>query len=192
MRTSSIYSAFNARWISPEEVARTFVPIPQLNTLVKFQNSLLMGPRGCGKTTLLKMLTRSAQEVLQKERVSKDTQLQAFDTPEFEAIYVPSDVRWSYELRSLQSELAEDPVLAERVQRVSIAIALVTEALSVFEMLLRQRGYVGSDVPIQFVRHFGISNVVPTFSEIRLTLLSFGESIANAKVNGRSRRSGRS
>ena len=83
-------------------------------------------------------------------------------------------------------------MLAERVQRVSIAIASVTEALSVFEMLLRQRGYVGSDVPIQFVRHFGISNVVPTFSEIRLTLLSFGESIANAKVNGRSRRSGRS
>lgn len=182
MRTSSTYSAFNARWISPEEVARTFVPIPQLNSLVKFQNSLLMGPRGCGKTTLLKMLTRSAQEVWRVERVSKEPSLQAFDTPEFEAIYVPSDVRWSYELRSLKSELSDDPVLAERVQRASIAITSVTEATNVFEMLLRQCGQRLTDVPIQFLHHFDLRNIVPTFSEIRLALLSFGETITNAKV----------
>ena len=182
MRTSAIYSAFNARWISPEEVARTFVPIPHLNTLVKFQNSLLMGPRGCGKTTLLKMLTRSAQTVWQRDRVLKDPALAAFDSPEFEAIYVPSDVRWSYELKAVESELPEDSVLAERIQRASIAMTSVSEAVNVFEMLLRQCGQVSTNVPVELVRHLDLRNVVPTFPEIRLALLSFGETISQAKV----------
>src|SRR5437879_6869547 len=123
MKTASIYGAFNARWLDPEDVARSFVPTLPFKNLVRLQNSLLMGPRGCGKTTLLKMLTRRAQRVWQTERVPREPQWADYRGPDFEAIYIPSDVRWSAELDSVARELAESPVNAERVQRVSVAVS---------------------------------------------------------------------
>src|ERR1039458_2564544 len=109
MNTSSIYGAFNARWLSPEDVARAFVPTNHYRSLVKFQHSLLMGPRGCGKTTLLKMLTKPAQDYWHKERCRQEPELRrSFDRPDFVAIYIPSDVRWAFELRELDSYLSDD------------------------------------------------------------------------------------
>src|SRR5439155_18979670 len=101
MDTSSIYGAFNARWLTPEDIARAFVPTTPFKALVKVQHSLLMGPRGCGKTTLLKMLTRPAQTIWWRERVPLFPALAEYPTPDFEAIYIPSDIRWSYELGSI-------------------------------------------------------------------------------------------
>src|SRR5437867_922327 len=88
------YGAFNARWLSPEQVAATFVPVPQFRQLVHNTNSLLLGPRGCGKTTLLKMLTRRALNMWSASSRSKRFQ-GAFERPQYEAIYIPSDIRWS-------------------------------------------------------------------------------------------------
>ena len=116
MKTASIYGAFNARWLEPEDVARSFVPTIPFKSLVRLQNSLLMGPRGCGKTTLLKMLTRRAQRVWQVERASREPQWADYRRPDFEAIYIPSDVRWSVRiLNRLQNRemRAEWPVEAE-------------------------------------------------------------------------------
>ncbi len=118
MKASSGYSAFNARWLEPEEVARLFVPTLPFKSLVGIQNSLLMGPRGCGKTTLLlKMLTRRAQRVW-RERLPREPQWADYRGPDFEAVYVPSDVRWSFELSSISQELAASPTDAERMQRL--------------------------------------------------------------------------
>ena len=181
MRESSIYGAFNARWITPENVARFLIPTPHLNALVKFQNSLLMGPRGCGKTTLLKMLTRGAQEVWRKERVAADPELAKYELPDFEAIYIPSDVRWSYELRALGDEISDDPVLAERVQRASVAITSLIEAITLFEALLKDSKQAMTALAVQLIRHFDLEGIVPIFSDIRLALKSFSEGIRHAK-----------
>ena len=53
----TIFDAFNARYLSPVDVAATFVPSRESFKLLSEQNhSVLVGPRGSGKTTLLKML----------------------------------------------------------------------------------------------------------------------------------------
>src|SRR5687768_3296157 len=99
---STFHSEFNARWLSPEQVAVQFVPIPQFHRLLQPRHSLLLGPRGSGKTTLLKMVTRRALAVWRARTDSaRGTEP---SVPGFEAIYIPSDVRWSYELKELQSE----------------------------------------------------------------------------------------
>ena len=181
--TASQYSAFNARLLDPEDVARLFVPTPDLLALVKMQNCLLMGPRGCGKTTLLKMLTRRAQKVWVNERVPRDPELANYPTPDFEAIYVPSDIRWSYELRALDQDFTSDPMLMERVQRCMISFSSLSEACNVFEMLLNGEDFAAREAFLRIlIREFGLSHLVPTFSEVRLKCLGINQEIRNCIV----------
>lgn len=52
----TIFDAFNARYLSPVDVAATFIPSESFKLLSEQNHSVLVGPRGSGKTTLLKML----------------------------------------------------------------------------------------------------------------------------------------
>lgn len=177
INTSSIFGAFNARWLTPEDVARSFVPTTHFKALAKFQHSLLMGPRGCGKTTLLKMLTRPAQTVWARERVAVVPELAEYPSPEFEAIYLPSDVRWSYELRSVSAEFAEGAPLAEIVQRASVAISALSEATRAFQMILDDSERNPEPLLKAIITHFRLGPAVPSFREVRLKLLSWMEEI---------------
>jgi hypothetical protein len=182
MKTASIYGAFNARWLEPEDVARSFVPTAPFKSLVHLQNSLLMGPRGCGKTTLLKMLTRRAQHVWQSERLQNEPQWRHYPTPDFEAIYIPSDVRWSAELSAVSKELADFPIDAERVQRSSVALAAVIEATRVFQLILDEHDLDPTTVLKALIVHLGLGPTVPSFREIRLRLIQWIDEIHSRLV----------
>lgn len=182
MNPSSIYGAFNARWLSPEDVARSFVPTTHFKALVKFQHSLLMGPRGCGKTTLLKMLTRPAQTIWWRERVPRSAELAEYPTPDFEAIYVPSDVRWSYELEAIAKELSGTGPLPEIVQRASVGISSIMEATRSFESILQDSGSDSTPLLKAIIRHLQFGPTAPSFSEIRLKLLSWSEELHSLVV----------
>ena len=135
INTSSIFGAFNARWLTPEDVARSFVPTTHFKALAKFQHSLLMGPRGCGKTTLLKMLTRPAQTVSARERVAVVPELAEYPSPESKQ-FISIRCAVEYELRSVSAQFAEGGPLAEIVQRASVAISALSEATRAFQMIL--------------------------------------------------------
>lgn len=167
MNESGLYKAFNARWLSPEDVARKFVPIPQFSALLGQDNCVLAGPRGCGKTTLLKMLTRRAQNVWEQERTSSyDGALPI--KPSFEAIYVPSDVRWSYELRAIASDV-KDQSLGELCQRILVGSNALNCAIELFQRRLASAGDDSSDSEYHLARaiidNFGFQQRVPTLQE---------------------------
>jgi hypothetical protein len=180
--TTSQYSAFNARLLDPEDVARLFVPTPDFSALVKMQHCLLMGPRGCGKTTLLKMLTRRAQIVWKKERIPSEPDLASYPTPDFEAIYIPSDIRWSYELQTLAEDSFSNPLLQERVQRCMISFSSLSEACNVFESLLGNHIKAQAKFLSALIDNFEMSGVVPSFAEVRLKCLSVNQSIRRCLV----------
>jgi hypothetical protein len=177
MNTSSIYSAFNARWLTPEDIARAFVPTPHFKSLVKVQHSLLMGPRGCGKTTLLKMLTRPAQAIWLQERVPLSPKLTDYPSPDFEAIYVPSDIRWSLELGAIRLELKDHPTIAEIVQRASVGISAFVEATRVFQRILEDTARSSEKLLKGMIAHLELGPTVPAFAEVRMKLLSWAEEI---------------
>ena len=105
MENSSNYlGEFNARCLTPEEVAQRFVVIPQFYKLLNTAHSILLGPRGSGKTTLLKMLTTPALNLweIEQKKTSKNI---AYKRPDFEAIYIPSDIRWAYELTNIENDI---------------------------------------------------------------------------------------
>jgi hypothetical protein len=141
-----------------------------------------MGPRGCGKTTLLKMLTRRAQRVWQNERAPVEPAGFDYRRPEFEAIYIPSDIRWSAELLSVAKELADFPVDAERVQRASVAICSLVEATKAFEQIVIDGGTEPPDLLKAMIRHLELGPTFPSFREIRFKLLGWVENIQNGIV----------
>lgn len=161
----SLYGAFNARWITPSQVASSFVPTPQYTKLAQVRHSLLMGPRGCGKTTLLKMLTNEAQcawaELVQAEKRAP------LRPPAFVAVYVPSDIRWAYEL-----DTARAPQCTESCSRVSQHLltncTIATACLRTFAYLLGSGSAATQRLAITLIDQLGIRELVPTFSHLGL------------------------
>lgn len=183
MKAASTYGAFNARWLEPEDVARSFVPTPHFKSLVRLQHSLLMGPRGCGKTTLLKMLTRRAQAVWQNERLRNEEQWTEYRHPDFEAIYIPSDVRWNSELSSISANDAFSVPQAESLQRALVSIAAVIEAIRLFQNILDDASSDSTPLLKSLITHLSLGATVPSFPEIRLRLLGWAEELQSLYVS---------
>jgi energy-coupling factor transporter ATP-binding protein EcfA2 len=98
----ALFDTFNARNLSLEEVASTFIPNKQFEDLIENNHSLLMGPRGSGKTTLLKMLTPAAlkswntkKSKFYKEKIS------------FCGIYIPTDTQFKRQIDYIKDTLPE-------------------------------------------------------------------------------------
>jgi hypothetical protein len=127
------------------------------------------------------MLTRPAQAVWSR-RVELEPELKAYPRPDFEAIYIPSDVRWSYELSSISRDISDDQVLAERTQRAAVAVSCVSEITRTFEMMLFREDELLVRVARRLIEQFRIKEAIPTFGDIRLALLRIGETLRNAIV----------
>jgi hypothetical protein len=93
----SVFESFNARNLSPSQVAERFIPPPRhFDDLVLRRHSLVVGPRGSGKTTLLKMLQLPALAAW--EHPDADRYRSQID---FTAIFVAADVSWGAQLGAL-------------------------------------------------------------------------------------------
>src|SRR5262249_33169748 len=90
-RSPALFDTYNARFLDPSTVAKSFIlPHSIFGLLCKNENSLVIGPRGSGKTTLMKMLRPSALRVWQHE--NKRHFLKSIS---FSAVYVASDSGWT-------------------------------------------------------------------------------------------------
>lgn len=110
---------YNARGLSPEMVAKTFVPPPQFDIVAAPSNSVLVGPRGSGKTTLLRMLDPRAVTSWQAD--------QGRNKVSYIGIFVPVDVAWVSSLvNTLGPDHGEDAHLAHlAVYTLAVARALI-------------------------------------------------------------------
>jgi hypothetical protein len=90
-------SSYNARSISPERIASLFVKPNGFDDILTFQNLVLVGPRGTGKTTILKLVTPTGLFHWSRR---PDVTLPEID---YVPIYIPSDTTWKGE-----STLAEE------------------------------------------------------------------------------------
>jgi len=87
------YESFNARALSPRQVASGFVPPDSFRKLCKRRHSVIAGPRGSGKTTLLKMLQVTAlRNWTHPEAAQFRRQI------DFTGIFVPTDRTWGEQL----------------------------------------------------------------------------------------------
>ena len=96
--TQGPYSHFNARRATPAQVARDFVPPDSYWALTRTVDpQLLIGPRGIGKTTLLKMLLPEAIDAWREEQDVK----RARTLIQFTGVFVAADKMWAGQVEQL-------------------------------------------------------------------------------------------
>lgn len=91
--TRLLNDAFNARYLTPAQVAAEFIAPPGFSRLLGLDHCVMVGPRGSGKTTLLKMLQMEALERWLPTHHDRDSEFAGFI-----GVFVPADVRWSMQL----------------------------------------------------------------------------------------------
>lgn len=128
MSAISFLAPFNAKAMSYEEIASTFVASQKFAELAGQWNALLVGPRGSGKTTLLKMLSPSA--------------LGAWHGPDadqykasinYTGVYVPADIAWGGMISSLgdgKLDEASFELVAEAAFATNVFLATISTMLS--------------------------------------------------------------
>ena len=101
---ASLVTAFNARMLSARQVAQTFVPPQSFYLLINSDNSLLSGPRGSGKTTMLKMLQ---PEALENWRHASAVDVRRRVT--YTGVFIPTDRAWNAQLLpSMPEDMSKD------------------------------------------------------------------------------------
>lgn len=103
LHSNTIYDSFNARFLAPSQVAKTFVAPEYFAQLSRRNHALIVGPRGSGKTTLLKMLQQPALEAW--TGAVADEYRAAID---YTGVFIPSDVTWTRQLRALGEGKLDD------------------------------------------------------------------------------------
>ena len=124
------HKSYNARYMGFADVARTFVPNYQFRELVKPESSIIVGPRGCGKTTLLKMLHPRAYATTQLENNKV-----SYDEMNFWGVYIPADIQWTTLLKKVK-EREKDSPLVNQVVDTLISVNVLSSICSCFKSLL--------------------------------------------------------
>ena len=169
MISTPIYGAFNARWLAFEDVARTFVPVPQFLQLGHESHSVLLGPRGCGKTTLLKMLTRRALDTW--EQSGRATRFKTtFTRPRYEAIYISSDVRWSYELTSLPETARLSASLSMQAQRIMVSVNALLSLLEATQGITATFPESETAIANSLIKQWRFVGTLRSIADIKATL----------------------
>lgn len=96
MRVPSPFESFNARPLSAEVVASTFIPSDNFSNVAIRAHSIVAGPRGSGKTSLLKMLQTRALEVWKHPEA--DLYRGRVD---YTGVFIPTDIAWEDQLENL-------------------------------------------------------------------------------------------
>jgi hypothetical protein len=123
MQSISFLEAFNAKTMTTQKIAESFVPSEKFRELAGPWNSLLLGPRGSGKTTLLKMLQLPALRAW-KHPDAEEYRRQIG----FTGIFVPADIAWSEMIEAMKessfSSQAGD-LVAKSVYCTNVLLATV-------------------------------------------------------------------
>jgi hypothetical protein len=112
----SFFSSVNARNYTPEQVAKTFVVNDDFRLLCQNEHSILLGPRGCGKTTLFKMLTQRALYAWESDGANKTRA----DLP-FIAVYIPTDIHWHHQIMHCLKHLPKDSGYSDLFSKAAVA-----------------------------------------------------------------------
>jgi hypothetical protein len=132
---------FNARDLSPQEVATSFVISPHFLRLISNAHCVLEGPRGSGKTTLLRMLTPETFAVWSAANPNY--------TMPFIGVFVPADVRWAKQLTSRLAHVP-DPLARTAIQEAFFSVAVSLSFADAIERCGRLWNQYGTQHPETF------------------------------------------
>ncbi len=110
----SVYGSFNARFLTVDALADGFIPSDDFDTVSKPAHTVILGPRGSGKTCLLKMLQPAALAAWKG-----DEGAQYREAVKFIGVYIPTDVSWREQSKNLGSSF-DDQSHSEILERAAL------------------------------------------------------------------------
>lgn len=120
--SSARQSAFNAVKLSAQDVASSFIDPPVFHTFARADNVILVGPRGSGKTTFLKMLQSEALEHWDSEEAAS-----VADEVTSIGVFVGTDRLWSEQIGASNTAAVGNAAYSLHVAR-SLCRALIYRA----------------------------------------------------------------
>lgn len=173
----ALFDAFNARNLSYDQVAKTFIPNKQFEDLADNNHALLMGPRGSGKTTLLKMLTPNAIDYY-NENISRNIAKMPFY-----GIYIPTDTQFKRQLDYLEQKLDEDAfkLISTVIVNTNILVAISRTYKYLINKLNNQEiAEKEIDFSIKLIEYWRLKRPIsPTIYSIEESLLTRISAINN-------------
>ncbi len=153
--------AKNAKLLSYKQLVETFVNCPEYEELKKENSSVVLGPRGCGKTTLMRMLTPEAQSLVRP----------SVPLP-FIAIYIQCDVQSSQQLDQVAVALKNHPTKIELVLSAVMTLNIQLAISSSLCWLCENCGTENAEVDIckTMIDIWKLPNTAPFFVSIKLNL----------------------
>ncbi|MDC0994031.1 hypothetical protein OAR16_00320 [bacterium] len=133
MKTYPVFfSAFNARHLDSERIASNFVPNSSFQQLASLQHALIVGPRGSGKTHLLKMLQPKALACWTHSNAKRIR-----DSIGFIGVFIPADETWKQQIKCIADKI--EPPLAERFTNSIFVTHFQRSLLDTFLQLTHDR-----------------------------------------------------
>lgn len=156
---------FNSRYLTYSEIAQEFVLTKNFQELLKPCHSILLGTRGCGKTTMLKMLHPAA--VREYQKVHSEFHL------EFYGVYIPADRQWSLILEQLDKE-TEHIEFYEKVSKSLVNVNILLAFIDTLKVLFDDESF-GAEKKTKYlsllVNYWKLGkNIPPIIDIIRLNL----------------------
>ncbi|MBC8767731.1 hypothetical protein H4O18_06980 [Arenibacter sp. BSSL-BM3] len=131
MSQESLHTTFNARHLAPKDVAQTFIWSENFGKLIQNNHSIILGARGCGKTTLMKMLTLPALYNWKDER-AKDI----LKNMPFYSIYISTDIYWNVKNQTYGSQLEKYGTFSDKISHFAVNSNVFTSLCDTFLNIL--------------------------------------------------------
>lgn len=126
--TRTLFESFNARNYTPAQVAEIFIPNEDYQLLWRNEHTVVLGPRGSGKTTLFKMLTIQALYAWHDEIALALRQERPFT-----AIYIPADMHWHHQLTHVEKLLVDAPQFSDSWSRAAVTTSVLLAIVRTFQ-----------------------------------------------------------
>lgn len=131
MDVNEFHISFNARHLNPVEIAENFIYSKSFNFLIQNNHSVLLGARGCGKTTLMKMLTLGALYSWKGSQAKK-----VRENMPFYAIYISTDIYWNVKDNKSYDQLKDFNDFPDIISKFSVTTNIFISLCNTFEEIL--------------------------------------------------------
>lgn len=149
---SKLFTILQAGGLKIDEMVETFVPTKSYRRLLVPTHQIVMGSRGSGKTTLVKMLSHENMAALaMREGEELDRVRELIDCREFIAIYMATDLRWVGSLKNKPW-----PQGSPEAERAFLAKVNLTSCLAFLRTL---PSLIASYVPVEDALRFELDFV---------------------------------
>ena len=139
----SYHLSFNARNASPEQIASSFIMPKHFEQVAGFRNLVLVGPRGLGKTTIMKALTASGLHFLHQRSDLKE-RLEKIDFS-YVPIYIPAETIWRGNAQTISNSVDDEGIRNHILNGLFVDHCL-HQLISSFEDALSVSGRPGSSI----------------------------------------------